>query len=108
FHDPDRLVAGHEGKPGREGAGVLLVVGAAQPARLDSQQPVVVADLGEVELARHQPPGLLQHQGARRGQRTAGIAPIRCNTSRASSTMARTTSPAGVTSPMPPTPWPAG
>ena len=43
---------GTKAKPGGQGAGVLLVVGAAEPARLDAQQPVVVADLGESELAR--------------------------------------------------------
>jgi hypothetical protein len=42
--DPDRLVTGNEGEPARQCAGVLLVVGSAQPAGLHPQQRVVLAD----------------------------------------------------------------
>ena len=50
--DADRLVTGYEGEAGEQLAGELLVIGAAEPARLDAQQPVVVTDLGESELTR--------------------------------------------------------
>ena len=45
--DPDGLVPGDEGPAGVQLAGVLLVVGAAEAARLDPEEPVVGADLGE-------------------------------------------------------------
>ena len=48
----DGLVTGDESVPRMELAAVLLVVGAAQPAGLDPEQRVVVADLsGEAALA---------------------------------------------------------
>jgi len=46
-------------------AGELFVVGAAQPARFDPQHAVVVADLGQVELARHQRPGRFEYKSGR-------------------------------------------
>ena len=36
-------------------AGVLLVIRAAQPARLDAQHAVVVTDVGDVEPAKLEP-----------------------------------------------------
>ena len=50
--DADRFVTGYEGEAREQLAGELLVIGAAEAARLDAQQPVVVTDLGERELAR--------------------------------------------------------
>ena len=44
--DPDRLMAGDERESAREFAGVLLVVGAAQPAGLHADKRVVIADGG--------------------------------------------------------------
>ena len=64
LHDPDGLVAWDEGPAGVELAGVLLVVGAAQPARLDAEEPVVGPDPGEVERPLHQVSWRLQHEGA--------------------------------------------
>ena len=60
----DGLVAGNEGEPGREGAGVLLVVGAAQATRLDAQEPVVVADGRDVEVVERELSRCLEDEGA--------------------------------------------
>jgi hypothetical protein len=100
-------VAGDEGEAGRQGAGVLLVVGAAKPARLDAQQAVVIADVRQRELAADELAELLQDERPR-GHAETGTDPMRARTSRASATMVRTTSPARSTLLMPPTPWPAG
>src|SRR5262249_23163116 len=61
-----RLVPGHEREAGRQVTRVLLVVGAAQPARLDAQQGIVVAGLGDGELASDERARLLEYQRARR------------------------------------------
>jgi hypothetical protein len=66
FDDADGLVARHEGEAGREGAGVLLVVCTAEPARLDAQDAVVVADVGDGEVVRDEPPRLFQDESPRR------------------------------------------
>ena len=65
--DADRLVTGHERVAREQLAGELLVVGAAQAARLDAQERVVVADLGTRECTLGQPARCLQHQRARGG-----------------------------------------
>jgi hypothetical protein len=69
LHDAHRLVPRDERAAGVELAGVLLVVGAAQAARLDQEEPVVGADLREVERLLHQSAGGFQDQGSgvRRG-----------------------------------------
>jgi hypothetical protein len=59
---PDRLVTRHEREAGRDRAGVELVVGAAEAARLDPQDAVLVADLGQRQLVAPQRPGRLQHE----------------------------------------------
>ena len=75
FDDTDRLVAGNEREAREQLARVLLVVRTAQTARLDPQQPVVVPDRGDRELARvelprrHEderasPPDVNQRRGA--------------------------------------------
>ena len=63
FDDPDGLVARDERAAGMQLAGVLLVVGAAQPARLDPQETVVIADLGQRERLLHEVARGLQHEG---------------------------------------------
>ena len=65
--DSDGLVAGHEGEAGRQRAGVLLVVGAAQAARLDAKEPIVVAHARQRQVASDELPRLLEHQGAGAG-----------------------------------------
>ena len=65
----DRLVPGHEREPGEELSGELLVVGAAQPTRLDPQQAVVVADLRERERARVEPRAAARALGRARRRR---------------------------------------
>jgi hypothetical protein len=67
--DADRLVARDEGEAGRQRARVLLVIGAAEPARLDAEEAVVGADVGEREVTRCQPARLLEDEGAGRGTR---------------------------------------
>src|SRR5207248_8267060 len=62
-----RLVAGHEGEPGGEGAGVLLVIGAAQPARLYPQDPVIVTHIRQRKSPGHQSPRCLEHEGPHHG-----------------------------------------
>jgi hypothetical protein len=54
----------HERGARRQGTGVLLVIGAAQPAGLDAQQPVVGAQHGKGEVARLEPAGLGEHESA--------------------------------------------
>src|SRR5205807_10536204 len=53
--DADHLVAGHEAEGPRQRAGVLLVVRAAQAARLHPEHAVVGTDVGDgqVPLAKH-------------------------------------------------------
>jgi hypothetical protein len=60
----DRLVTGHEGEAGGERAAVLLVVGAAQTARLDPKESVVVAHVRQWQVTSDELPRLLEHQGA--------------------------------------------
>ena len=48
--DTDRLVAGNERVTREQLAGELLVIGTAEAASLDAQQPVVVADRGQRNL----------------------------------------------------------
>src|SRR5205823_3728957 len=59
---PDHLVAGHEREATAQDAGVLLVIGAAETAGFDAQEPVVFADRGAGQVVRPQPPRLLQHE----------------------------------------------
>src|SRR5205807_7947737 len=66
LHDADRLVTGDEGEPGRKRARIELMVGAAEPAGLDAQQPVVVAHVGHREAALDERTGLLEHERPRR------------------------------------------
>jgi hypothetical protein len=70
------LVAGHEGPRHPDPTGELLVVGAAQPAGLDPQQAVIVANLRNGEAACLEPARLLQHErpdlGAVRRVESAG------------------------------------
>jgi len=56
------LVAGYEWPRHPDPAGELLVVGAAQPAGLDPEQAVVVADPRNGEAACLEPARLLQHE----------------------------------------------
>ncbi len=56
-------MAGHEGEAGEEVPRALLVVGPAEAAGLDSEQGVVVADLGQRQRARDQLAGYLEHDG---------------------------------------------
>ena len=65
FDDPDRLVAGDERESAREFAGVLLVVGSAQPARLNPNQRVVVAECGQRDVVDHEATRPFQHQRTR-------------------------------------------
>lgn len=58
----DDLVTGDETERRREVTGVLLVVGAAQTARLDAEDPVVLADLGERKAASLNQAGPTQHR----------------------------------------------
>jgi hypothetical protein len=62
--DPDRLVTGNEREPTVELTGVLLVIGAAQPAGLDPKYRVVVADVGNREAPLLESTRLGEHQGA--------------------------------------------
>ena len=57
------LVAGDEAEARRDRPGEQLVVGAAEPARFDPQQSVVVADLGPRELSAHERARLLEDEG---------------------------------------------
>src|SRR5207237_3849999 len=66
---PHHLVARDEGEGAGEGAGVLLVVGAAEPARLDPQDPVALAQIGERKPSGPEPAGCLKHQRLRPGGR---------------------------------------
>lgn len=68
---PDRLdysnglVAGYECEPTTQFSGVLLVIGSAQPARLNADQPVVVADIEQRQRLQFQPARRVQHQRPR-------------------------------------------
>ena len=59
---------GMNGVPGADVPGVLLVVGAAEPARLDAQQPVVVADVGESNRRNSNRRGRGEHERRRRSR----------------------------------------
>jgi hypothetical protein len=63
--DPDRLVTGDQRKPAGKLAGVLLVVGPAQPAGFHPQQRVVLAQNGNGDLPEHQPARRFQYQDTR-------------------------------------------
>ena len=58
----DHLVTRHEGEAAEQHARVLLVVGATEPARLDAQHGVVLADGGTSQLANHEAAGSLEHR----------------------------------------------
>ena len=66
FDHADRLVAWHEGEASGQGPGELLVVGAAQAARLHPQQAVVVTEIGKGEHARREVARRLEHRCPRR------------------------------------------
>jgi hypothetical protein len=51
FYDADALVTWNEGKPAEEKSRELFVIRAAQSARLNAQERVVVADLRSIELS---------------------------------------------------------
>jgi hypothetical protein len=58
-------MAGDERESAREFAGVLLVVGPAQPARQHADKRVVIADGGKREIVDHEATRPFQHQRAR-------------------------------------------
>jgi acyl-CoA thioesterase-2 len=60
--DPDRLVARHEREAAVELTGVLLVVGAAEAARLDAQQRVVDTDARPRKPSFDEVSGLGEHE----------------------------------------------
>jgi hypothetical protein len=62
FDPADGLVPRDDAALPRQGARVELVVGPAQAAGLDPQQPVVVAHLGEIERPLDEGPGSLQDE----------------------------------------------
>jgi hypothetical protein len=62
--DTNGLVPGDEREPGGQVPGVLLVVGAAQPARLDAKQRVVLTGGGDCDLARDQFAWFFEHERA--------------------------------------------
>ncbi len=61
--DTDHLVTGDELERSLEMPGVLLVVGPTEPTGLDSEESVLLADLGQRNLAPFQPTRLAQHGG---------------------------------------------
>ena len=62
FDDADRLVAGDERSTRMELTGVLLVIGAAQAARLHDEEAVVGTDRREGEAALDEPAGSVEHE----------------------------------------------
>jgi hypothetical protein len=62
---PDGLVTGNEREPARELAGVLLMVGPAQPAGRHPHQRIVVAEVRERKLPDDQAARRFQHQRLR-------------------------------------------
>lgn len=58
-------MAGDERESAREFAGVLLVVGAAQPAGLHADKRVVIADGGQGDFVEHEATRPFQHQRTR-------------------------------------------
>ena len=58
----DDFVAGDEWPPREQLAAVLLVVGAAKPARLDPQDARVRARVGDVEVSQRQPAGRVEDE----------------------------------------------
>jgi hypothetical protein len=67
--DPDHLVAGNERETATQDAGVLLVIGATESARLDPQQPGIVADLRTGQFVGAKAPRLLEHERGRHAVR---------------------------------------
>ena len=60
-----RLVTGNEGEPARQLAGVLLVVGPAQPAGFHPHDRIVVADHRDRKLPDNEAARALQYQRPR-------------------------------------------
>src|SRR5205814_9898 len=105
--DTDRLVARHEREPDGQRAAPLLVVGAAEATRLDPEHRVVIADRRHREVALAQPTRRLEHE--RPGHQVAArTPPSRSSTAPASFTNRSTSSAAGTSSWIAPTPCPAG
>jgi len=66
FDDTDGLVAGNERETRKELAGELLMVCAAQTARFHAQQPIVVTNLRQREVASREPARCDENQRASR------------------------------------------
>jgi hypothetical protein len=62
---PDGLVTGNERKSAGQLSGVLLVIGSAQAAGHHPDEPVVIADVRNRQLADREPARRLQHQRPR-------------------------------------------
>jgi hypothetical protein len=63
--DADRLMPWDEREARRQMTGVLLVIGTAQPTRLDPQQAVVITERRQRQLVRYELPRCFEHESGR-------------------------------------------